>query len=87
MAKITENEKGFLVLKVSGEECRLYFQGEGICDYCNKSSQNGYYIAVLNCWYCPECYGNFTQRAKRCSPDTKTEEKNFLRACILLGLK
>ncbi len=64
MAKKVDNEKGFLVIEVSAAELSAKAGGYGICDYCNTPAEKGYYIAVLNQWYCPKCYDEFCKRAK-----------------------
>lgn len=77
MAKRINDKKGFLVIETSLTECVEKIGGIGICDYCNSSSFTGYYIAVLNCWYCEKCYKNWTQRAKRYEEDSHIEKRNF----------
>ena len=56
MAKVYENKKGFKVIQATRGEmiCALSEYGcVGICDSCGSSNcQDGFYIAVLNCWYC-----------------------------------
>jgi hypothetical protein len=86
MAKTVENKNGFLVLEVSREECQRCFHSGGICDYCNGTDKSGYYIAVLNRWYCPECYNGWIQRAVRYMEDIRIEEKNFRWACKVLNV-
>ncbi|MDR2928229.1 MAG: hypothetical protein LBV41_08545 [Cytophagaceae bacterium] len=86
MAKKVENSKGFLVLEVSAIEVNECFGGYGICDYCNSDDRSGYYIAVLNSWYCPKCYKEWIQRAKRYAGDIHIEERNYNCACESLGL-
>jgi len=77
MAKKFENEKGFLIIKTENVDDTLKLGGLGICDYCNKADFTGYYIAVLNAWYCEECFNDWYKRAIRYSEDIKYEEKNF----------
>lgn len=55
MAEIVKNKKGFKVMKMNLSEIN-YIGGFGICDWCGNTSTEGYYIAVLNQWYCPKCY-------------------------------
>ncbi len=59
MANIKDNKKGFKVIQISRKELveELGQYGAiGICDYCNETASTGYYIAVLNQWFCPKCY-------------------------------
>lgn len=86
MAKKIENEKGFLVLEVSHIECITKLGGYGICDSCNKASTDGYYIAVLNHWVCPECYKEWIGRAKRYANDIPIEERNYAHYSKRLGV-
>ena len=30
--------------------------GYGVCDYCGNYAEKGYLIAVLNSYYCPDCF-------------------------------
>lgn len=82
MLKKAENDKGFLVLKMSVEDNQK-IGGLGICDYCNCKHEDlnyiGYYIAALNHWNCAECYDNWLRRAKRYSSDIPIEEKRYER--------
>lgn len=78
MAEIVE-AKEFKVIKLSLIELQEVEGGYsvGICDSCGKASFEGYYIAVLNCYYCPECFENWLQRAKYYPEDKPIEDKNF----------
>ena len=68
MAKVYENKKGFKVIQAT----------VGICDSCGSSNcQDGFYIAVLNCWYCSDCFHKWYARAKRYASDEYVENKNF----------
>lgn len=37
----------------------------------------GYYVAVLNCWFCPKCYNEWYGCATHYPEDIKIENKNF----------
>lgn len=76
MAKVIENTKGFKVVELSLTELNQ-IGGYGICDWCNSSSFTGYYIAVLNHWYCPKCYEEWLKRATYYAEDAMIEERNF----------
>ena len=86
MAKKVDNEKGFLVIEVSAAELSAKAGGYGICDYCNTPAEKGYYIAVLNQWYCPKCYDEFCKRAKYYPEDTGTEKRNYELYSKLFGV-
>lgn len=80
MAKIVDNPKGFRIIEATLLEANKAFGGLGICDCCNTATLTGYYIAVLNSWYCPECYNRWVRGAKRYAEDIDTEKRNFERA-------
>ena len=85
MAQIIENKKGFLVIRCSAVET-MKFGGMGICDFCNESDLIGYYIAVLNCWYCQQCYEEWVKRAIRHEEDNVIEVRNFNYYRMILGV-
>ena len=76
MARIIENDNGFKVIELSRREI-LKIGGYGICDFCDNTTKQGYYIAVLNQWLCPECYREFIRTATRYESDKRIEDKNF----------
>ncbi len=84
MKTAEENAKGFRVIKISRAEVNEILGGYGICDFCNKARPTGYYIAVLNSWYCPECYNEWMKTAKRYDEDIPFEERNFQRVKRLM---
>ena len=77
MAEIVKNDKGFKVVKMSMHEINVAFGSLGICDACNKGSFVGYYIAVLNSWYCENDYLKFLQYATNYPEDSMVENRNF----------
>lgn len=84
MAEIVKNVKGFKVIKTSMVEMNKFFHSPGICDCCNKGSADGYLIAVLNSWYCPECYDYWMIRAKYHAVDAPHESQVFARHKVIL---
>lgn len=59
----------------------------GICDSCGSCNcQDGFYIAVLNCWYCSDCFHDWYIRAKRYASDEYIENKNFELYKAVLGI-
>lgn len=81
MAKIVDDGSGFKVIEISRSEIVSSILGAygaiGICDYCGKSPENGYYVAVLNQWICPECYHDFISRNKPEPEDSWYEDLMF----------
>lgn len=78
--KDVKNEKGFLVMEITRTELveKLAEYGSvGVCDSCMSSPEVGCYIAVLNQWFCKECYDEWMQRAIRYKEDIPYEEMNF----------
>ena len=68
MAKKVKNEKGFLVLEITrGEllDALAEYGSIGICDSCGLPVKKGYYIAVLNQWFCEDCYEEWLTGATR----------------------
>jgi hypothetical protein len=76
MAVIVDNPKGFKVIETSMTEC-FNWGGMAVCDSCNESSNKGYLIAVLNAWYCPECYNEWLNEAVRYEEDVVYENTTF----------
>ena len=63
---------------------------ECICDWCDKTQPHngkGYYIAVLNHWYCEECYKQWISRATYYPEDADVERRNFEFYAPRFGLK
>lgn len=77
MAKILINDKGFRLIKVSAAELAQKAGGYGICDNCNEHSEEGVYVAVLNMWFCYDCFRDWYTFATRYPEDTMVEEKNY----------
>lgn len=78
MAELVQNKKGFKVLKMRLDEVNRV-GGLCICDFCNTASVEGYYISVLNMWYCPKCYDEWYLSAKYYKEDADVENRNFNR--------
>ena len=93
MAKLKENDKKFKVIELDFEEMASIGFG-WICDRCGKEHKGtGYYVAVLNRWFCPPCYEAWYKNAINYaesnpnSPDAQVERKNFMYVCNLLGAR
>lgn len=76
MAKRIEFGK-FLIIECTATELYVASGGPGICDYCGKPAAIGYYIAVLNQWYCPKCFEEWKNSAHYCPEDADVEHRNF----------
>lgn len=90
MAKKVENEKGFLVLEISRSEMigKLGRYGSiGICDSCGMPANKGYYIAVLNQWFCEDCFKEWYERATRYKEDEFYEKEKFDFYCKLFRVE
>lgn len=89
MAKQIEFDK-FLIIECTARELS---DGVGsyviVCDSCGASalpSDKGYYIAVLNRWYCEECYKDWCEHAVWYADDVDIERRNFLFYGFRLGI-
>ena len=54
-----------------------------IRDRCNGTSNTGYYVAVLNCWFCPKCYNEWYGCATHYPEDIKTVSYTHLQKEML----
>ncbi|WP_036854703.1 hypothetical protein [Prevotella amnii] len=77
MASIVKNEKGFKVIRIDNDELQQAFGSPGICDNCSEMPEEGYYIAVLNRWFCPVCYHEWIKHAIYYKEDKPIEERNY----------
>lgn len=91
MAKKIEFGK-FLIIECTAKEL-MQVTGQPIvmCDYCADvalaHNYKGYYIAVLNQWFCRKCYEEWRERAHWYPEDAGIEQKNFDFYAPLFGLK
>ena len=70
-------ECGWIAYKTTAAEIKS-IGGLGICDTCNKSSDIGYLVPVLNCWLCEECFNNWKSRAHYYPEDVPVETRRAL---------
>lgn len=90
MAKQIEFGK-FLIIECTAKELRDATNSEIVrCDYCDDvalaHNYKGYYIAVLNQWYCKKCFNKWKKRARYYSEDATVERRNFDFYAPRLGL-
>ena len=68
----------FLIIFISKEEL-AEIGSPCMCDNCNKYPPFGYFIAVLNSWFCSRCFKNWTKKAKYYPQDAPKEKENYNR--------
>jgi len=49
--------------------------GYGVCDYCGNYAEKGYLIAVLNSYYCPDCFKDWEKTARNYPEDRNIEKR------------
>ena len=81
MAKKYENPKNHLVIKMSWREYVAITDGFGFCSCCSTQDFDhcGYYVALVDDWYCPTCYDAYMSGAVRSSVDLEKERQNYNR--------
>ena len=80
MAKQITYGKFLLIECTAGELMNAIGSDICICDWCGKPfipSDKGVYIAVLNHWYCWNCFLDWYAHAKWYPEDVYYERKNF----------
>jgi len=86
MANKVENDKGFLVIATTSEEC-FSWGGIEVCDHCGCLSNGGYLIAVLNHWCCQTCYNEWLEDAIVYQEDKIFEKRIYNRYAKNLNLE
>lgn len=81
-----KNEKGFKVIAIDRQTLVSKLGSFGVCDSCNTTSHIGYWVAVLNCWLCPDCYQDWYNGATNYPEDRVIETKHYNRMIQILGL-
>lgn len=74
--KVKITAKGFKTLDVTVEHV-LAWGGQGLCDSCNKGGLRGKYIAVLNSYYCQECFDSWHKYATNHPEDRGYEQAHL----------
>lgn len=80
MAKQITYGKFLLIECTAGELMNAVGSDICICDWCDKTflpSDKGVYIAVLNQWYCWNCFLHWYADVKWYPQDVDYERKNF----------
>lgn len=70
-------KQGLTVYRMTAYNCAQIFHGPGLCDFCAQQTLSGYYIAVLNCYYCSKCYQDWKKRAVFYEEDTAFEQRRI----------
>lgn len=86
MAKQIEFGK-FRIIECVAAELSASCGGFGTCDSCGLPSNRGYYIAMINQWFCPECYEEWKLTAHYYPEDADIERRYFEFYAPRLGLK
>jgi hypothetical protein len=90
MAKQIEAGKFLVIECTAGELMNAIGSDICICDWCGRAylpSDKGCYIAVLNQWYCQECYNEWIDRMVWSPEDADVQRMNFEFYAPLLGVK
>lgn len=90
MAKQIEAGKFLVIECAAGELMDAVGSSVCICGRCGRPclpSDKGYFIAVLNQWFCEQCYQEWQERAIRYVEDADVERKNFNFYAPRLGVK
>ena len=81
MAIQYQNDKRFLIIKMTWREYVAATDTWGWCDLCgtNDFTQTGYgyYIPVINQWYCQKCYEQWYEGATHYRVDIEKERQAF----------
>lgn len=79
MANKYENEKRFLIYKMSWREYVAATESWGLCDCCGEADfdTGGYYVALIDSWFCQKCFDAYISGAKRYSVDLEKERNNW----------
>lgn len=72
----------FLIIECTAKELREATGAEIVrCDFCDDvaiaHNYKGYYIAVLNQWFCSKCFGKWKENAFWYPEDAEIERRNF----------
>ena len=83
-------KQGLIVYETDAQTMIDAFDGLGLCDSCCFYSPKGYYIPVLNSYYCPKCFEDWLTRARRYESDVPYENnkiENFEFMLRVLGIR
>lgn len=83
--EIIKSRQGYKMIKLKAVDVVSKLGGFGICDMCNESSLDGFYIGVLNRWYCVECKEDFEKNTQFYKEDLDFEEKSITRIINILN--
>ena len=81
MAQIIKTNNGFQIIKMPVQEAIAVLDCFGECNLCGEPIPDGYYIPVINQWYCETCYNAWVSSAIRYRSDIGVERKRFNEIC------
>ena len=74
-----KSKQGYKVIKfLKLNPIEVFEGGLSICDYCNTFGLEGYYIPVLNRYYCEKCFSDFESRTPFYEEDLVFEEQQYV---------
>ena len=80
--KIFTTDNGHTILEVGCKEMKNACNSLCICDFCGEQQtcdSTGFYIPVLNKWYCKKCYAIWEADCKYYPEDEGIAERNYIR--------
>lgn len=77
MAKLVKNSKGFTVIRMSYMEYAAITDTFARCELCGEETTDGYYIPLIQHWYCENCYNLWNRTAVYYKIDAETERRLF----------
>jgi hypothetical protein len=86
LMKKFKSNAGYVVYEATAEDTEK-LGGCGICDRCNEPAKNGYLIAVLNSYFCPECYEDWDNNSRMYEEDLPIEARRAAYYDKVFGLK
>ena len=79
MANKYENDKQLLIIHMSWREFVAARDEFGQCYCCGEANfdEGGYYVAIVDDWYCKTCFDAYYSGAKRTKGDLEKERMNY----------
>lgn len=81
MANLWKNDKNFKIIQMSWREYVATTESWGLCDCCGGSDfeYGGYYIPLIDSWFCKTCFDAWYSTAKRYKVDIQKEQEKFIK--------
>ena len=77
MARKIENDKKFYIIRMTVQEAIATMDCFGECNLCGDGCEYGYYIPVINQFYCETCYDAWYRTATRYKSEIYNETKRY----------